>query len=306
MRAKHIRRVFTFVILLIAFSAGLYSQRVDVIEWYRGVSAPVLPEAVGYEEIVQPVEEQMDEKIEVLPNEEEPTDVEEPVIEEEPEEPAEEVVDDTPVVEEEPGVEEEVVFPASLNLAVPFTSQAPHGNWDEPYQEACEEASVYMVHAYFEGVPEGRIPADTADLDLLKIVAFEEELFGYYEDTTAEKTGVFAELMFGHTYRLIEDPTVDQIKAELVAGRPVIVPAAGRLLGNPYFTAPGPIYHMLVIRGYTQDDQFIVNDPGTSRGESFLYDFDTLLYALHDWNNGGEINQGRKVVIVLKIGRAHV
>ena len=105
--------------------------------------------------------------------------------------------------------------------------------------------------------------------------------------------------MFGHTYRLIEDPTVDQIKAELVAGRPVIVPAAGRLLGNPYFTAPGPIYHMLVIRGYTQNDQFIVNDPGTSRGESFLYDFDTLLYALHDWNNGGEITQGRKVVIVL-------
>ena len=110
MRAKHIRRVFTFVILLIAFSAGLYSQRVDVIEWYRGVSAPVLPEAVGYEEIVQPVEEQMDVNEEVLPNEEEPTDVEEPVIEEEPEEPAEEVVDDTPVVEEEPGVEEEVVF----------------------------------------------------------------------------------------------------------------------------------------------------------------------------------------------------
>src|SRR3989344_7954888 len=27
---------------------------------------------------------------------------------------------------------------AEVNLAVPFTSQAPTGNWDLPYQEACE------------------------------------------------------------------------------------------------------------------------------------------------------------------------
>jgi len=292
------RRAFTFVIVLIAFSAGIYSQRVDVMEWYRGVSAPVLPVAVEYQNVVQDVQANIDENEEGTLEEPEPGIVDESVIVEETGDLVKEVVVNESIIQEEPIIEE-VVFPDSVNLAVPFTSQAPHGNWGDPYQEACEEASVYMVHEYYEGIPEGMIPADTADLDLLNIVAFEKELFGYYQDTTAEKTGMLAELMFGHTYRLIEEPTIDKIKTELVAGRPVLVPAAGRLLSNPYFTPPGPLYHMLVIRGYTQSGQFIVNDPGTSRGESFLYDFDTILYALHDWNEGGEITQGRKVVIVL-------
>jgi len=194
---------------------------------------------------------------------------------------------------------DEVALPTSINLAVPFTSQAPQGNWDEPYQEACEEASVYMVHAYFSGMEEGQIPAQTADEAILQAVEFEMGLFGFYKDTTAEKTGMFAELLYGHAYQILTNPTVEDIQRELVQGHPVIVPAAGRLLGNPYFTPPGPLYHMLVIRGYTEDGQFIVNDPGTYRGEAFLYDFDTIMNAMHDWNDGDEITEGRKVALVL-------
>lgn len=277
------RRVFSCLILLIALAAGMYIQRVEILEWYRSFTRPALPEAVEYEEIIM--------------EEEEPSAKEIPSDLEVPEATAASVQRALP----DQNLEEEILsdIPVSLNLAVPFTPQAPHANWDLPYKEACEEASVYMVHAYYEGVSDGLISADQAELDILNIIAFENELFGYFEDTTAEQTGIFAELMFGHTYQLIENPTVDEIKQELIQGRPVIVPAAGRLLGNPYFTAPGPLYHMLVIRGYTEDNQFIVNDPGTYRGEAYLYDFDTILYAMHDWNNGGEITEGRKVVIVL-------
>lgn len=287
------RKIFTLLILLIALAAGLYTQRVEVMDWYRGAAAPELPEAVAYEEVVEQTDE--NEAIEEVTVEEptaEPTEeeVEEPAVEQEP-------VEEESVVEEPD--QEEATLPVSMNLAVPFTSQAPSGNWDEPYQEACEEASVYMVHAYFTGVDEGKIPADTADEDLLKVVEFEMELYGFYKDTTAEQTGMFAELMYGHAYQVLRDPTVEDIQRKLVQGHPVIVPAAGRLLGNPYFTAPGPLYHMLVIRGYTQDGQFIVNDPGTSHGEAYLYDFDTIMYAMHDWNEGGEITDGGKVVLVL-------
>lgn len=297
MRAKHIKRGFSLVILFIAFTAGVYSQRADVMEWYRQITVQPLPEAVGYEEIVKNIEE-VTPVIEDIEKEEDfVEEVQDEIILEIKKDV---IVEDVPVetIEEEV-TEVENALPSSVNLAVPFTSQAPHGSWGEPYQEACEEASVYMVHSYYEGVPAGPIPADTADLDLLNIVAFEKELFGYYEDTTAEQTGMFAEMMFGHAYTLIEDPTVEDIKMQLAAGRPVLVPAAGRLLGNPYFTAPGPVYHMLVIRGYTEAGQFIVNDPGTYRGESFVYEADTLLYAMHDWNDGDEITGGRKVVLVL-------
>ena len=290
-------------IVVVAIGAGLYVQRVQMLEWYRAVSKPALPVPVEYQEMLLQEQKERKEKETV-----------EDLIPQEHEEVTEDKENITPEQEEMPIVEEEVVptqpqepvpveepetVPSSLNLAVPFTSQAPHGNWDEPYQEACEEASLYMVQQYYRGQPEGTIDADRADADLLDIVAFERELFGYYEDTTAQQTGLLAEAMFGLTARLIQDPTIDDIKNELVLGHPVIVPAAGRLLGNPYFTAPGPIYHMLVIRGYTDQDQFIVNDPGTSRGEAFLYDFDTLFYAMHDWNSGGEITQGTKIVLIL-------
>lgn len=301
---RKIKVFIELIIVLIALGAALYTQRVPVLEWYREVTAPELPESMTYEEVQVEQGEDAEEvvnDVEDLEEIEEPAEDEEEILEEVVEFVEENVsVDESSVEVEEEETEEAIALPASINLAVPFTAQAPHANWDYPYKEACEEASVYMVHRYYEGEPEGLIDPDKADADLLSIVEFENSLFGYYEDTTTEQTSVFAELMYGFSgVEMIEDPTVDQIKEQLAQGRPVIVPAAGRLLGNPYFTAPGPLYHMLVIRGYTPSNQFIVNDPGTYRGEAYLYDFDTLMNAMHDWNNGDEITEGKKVVLVL-------
>ncbi len=321
---KAVKRFAEFIILLIALGAALYLNRGAVAEWWRTASLPELPVSVTFEQVVEEgveeVEEALGEPVEEAGDEQEveeveieaPADVDDVEAGEEivalPEQEGEvldddteEVVDGEEVVEdgEEVAAEPAVELPLSINLAVPFTPQAPHADWGEPYKESCEEASVYMVERYYEGEPEGLIEAGKADEAIQTIVAFEHELFGYYEDTTAEQTGVFAELMFGRTYELIEDPSVDDLKSHLVQGRPVIIPAAGRLLNNPHFTAPGPIYHMLVVRGYTEAGQFIVNDPGTYRGEAYLYDFDTLLYAMHDWNGGDEITDGRKVALVI-------
>lgn len=304
-----LRKSSIVFILMIVFAAGVYTQRTQILDWYRTLNKPDLPVSLEYQQMLiqdqkekEAAQDLVPEQEEEINRDEEEPSYEETVIVEEPvpTQPQEPVVQEPvaqPIQETVPA--EPATVPSSLNLAVPFTSQAPHGNWDEPYQEACEEASLYMAQQYYAGQPEGKIDADRADADLLNVVAFERELFGYYEDTTAEQTGLLAESMFGLTSRLIQNPTIDDIKAELVLGHPVIVPAAGRLLGNPYFTAPGPIYHMLVIRGYTSDNQFIVNDPGTSHGEAFLYDFDTLFYAMHDWNNGEEITQGAKTVLIV-------
>src|SRR3989339_50688 len=64
-------------------------------------------------------------------------------------------------------------LPPSINLSVPFTSQAPQANWDLPYQEACEEASVLMVDWYYKGVEE--ISIEEADRAILDLITFEEE-----------------------------------------------------------------------------------------------------------------------------------
>jgi len=194
----------------------------------------------------------------------------------------------TPVLEEE------------VNLSVPFTSQAPNGVWDTRAEEMCEEASLLMVKAYFEGEKNAVLDPETTRLDLQNMAAFEQELFGSYVDTSAEQTATIAEQYLGYPNSdLIENPTVDQIKQALSNGTPVLVPAAGRLLHNPYFTSPGPVYHMFVIRGYTKDGQFIVNDPGTKRGQAYVYPFETVMDAMHDWQPDQDITQGRKVVLIL-------
>ena len=76
--------------------------------------------------------------------------------------------------------------------------------------------------------------------------------------------------------------TLEDIKKELAQGNLVITPMAGRILQNPYYRRPGPIYHMVVVRGYTEKE-IITNDPGTRRGEGFRYLNDNFFNSLHDW-----------------------
>lgn len=210
------------------------------------------------------------------------------------EEQPDEIIDDVPVIEDAVETDTETI-PLQMNLAVPFTSQAPSGNWSLPYQEACEEASAYMVSEYFAGTPEGKINPLTADSAILEAVSFEEDFLGIYLDTTALETVQFIDAYFGYQATVVENPTVEQIKAEIAAGRPVIVPAAGRELGNPNFTGLGPLYHMLVIKGYTETT-FITNDPGTRNGENYVYNIQVLMNAIGDWNNGDPAN-GASVAI---------
>lgn len=189
-------------------------------------------------------------------------------------------------------------LPAEINLAVPFTVQAPHANWEAPYKEFCEEASVLMAVRYLhnESIPS----AEAADAALLEIKAFEEDRFGYYEDTTAAETAIVLREHFKRDdVTIVEEPTIDEIKQALAHGKLVIVPAAGRLLGNPFYTPPGPLYHMLVIKGYTADGKFITNDPGTRRGADYVYEETVLMNAIHDWREGGNVEGGRKVVLVV-------
>lgn len=189
-------------------------------------------------------------------------------------------------------------LPPDINLAVPFTPQAPHANWSLPYKEFCEEASVLMAMSY---ITKQKIPTpEFADAELLKIRDFEVKRFGYYEDTTAEETAAIIREYYKYDrVKVLANPTVENIKQALAGGQLVIMPAAGRLLGNPYFTPPGPLYHMLVIKGYTKDGRFIVNDPGTRRGADYIYSAETLMNALHDWRSDGNVTLGRKVVLIV-------
>lgn len=152
-----------------------------------------------------------------------------------------------------------------------------------------------IANRYFQN--RGFEDADKAEAGLQEIIAWEKENLGFFESTTAQETVKIISEMLNLQAQIIENPTVDEIKRYIFENKLVIVPAAGRELGNPFFKQPGPLYHMLVIRGYTKT-QFITNDPGTRRGESYPYDFETILSANHDWDSG-DVSNGGKVMIVI-------
>lgn len=190
-------------------------------------------------------------------------------------------------------------LPSEANLDVPFTTQAPTANWDFPYQEACEEASAIMVDAFYRERT-GRIPAAEAEDLINKVVAYEKATLGFYEDTTAAQTAAFIKGYFKYDNVIVKPLTSpNDIKQAIALGYPVIVPFAGKLLGNPNFRNGGPPYHMLVIRGYTPK-VFITNDPGTRNGMQYTYTYDTVMNAAHDWmGTKDNIEQGKKYMIVV-------
>jgi hypothetical protein len=188
-------------------------------------------------------------------------------------------------------------LPESYNLGIPFVSQAPFAVWDEIHKETCEEASVLMAARFILG----KTPGTAAEIDkeFFAIIEWEKKNFGFFKDTDAAKTAEILRKYYGLKNTEVKyGITLDDIRREIAAGNPVIIPLAGRMLGNPYYTPPGPFYHMLVVRGYTKD-KIITNDPGTKHGENFIYENGVFFNAMHDWN-GGEVLNGRKAVVVVK------
>lgn len=189
-----------------------------------------------------------------------------------------------------------ITLAAELNLAVPFTSQAPKGIWDPAHEEYCEEASAIMAAYYFQ--KKTFASPDEADAEMMKLETWQRQTFGYFESTTAAETKQMIETNFELAVELETTVTATTIKQALNENKLVLVPAAGRELGNPYFTAPGPIYHMYVIKGYTADGRFITNDPGTRHGADYVYSEATVLGTTGDYNHGDPAN-GQPVLIIV-------
>lgn len=192
-------------------------------------------------------------------------------------------------------------LPERVNLAIPFLSQAPKQNWDMPYQEACEEASMLMVDAFYRGKV-GKFTSEEGDRAILDLVSFEERR-GKTADLTAAEVAEIAKAKWDYDVVVTSTVTPELVKRALANGYPVMLPADGKRLENPNFRNGGPPYHMLVIKGYIGNQTWITNDPGTRLGADFTYRYAHLLTVAHDWN-GGDVPHGQPVLIVL-VPRVH-
>lgn len=165
-----------------------------------------------------------------------------------------------------------------LNLDVPFAMQAPFSNWDMPYQEMCEEAALVLSSKYFGEEP---LTKQIMDQELTKLREWEELEWGVYTDSTVAEIKEMGETVLNLDIEISEDVSVENIKENLNKGYLVLAPTAGRELNNPFFKQPGPLYHIIVIRGYNKNN-FITNDVGIGKGEAYQYPYHILLNAVHD------------------------
>lgn len=178
---------------------------------------------------------------------------------------------------------------------VPFTPQAPFAKWDHDHNEACEETAILIVHYFYE--KKDFTPA-IADKEIMAMVNYQKKNWGGHFDLEAKEIAGLAKEYYSYkNTRIIYDATIEDIKTEISKGNPVIIPTAGRLLGNPYYRRPGPLYHALVAIGYTPT-KIITHDPGTKNGEEYYYTYGTIKKAMHEWNKG-DIYKGRKTAILL-------
>lgn len=192
-----------------------------------------------------------------------------------------------------------LLLPASVwgkNLFVPFTSQAPYGYWGQPWQDICEETAILLVDSFYNNKKFD--DKTVAKQEILRIFNIKNNAYGRSLDENADQMTDLINNFLNWEAVVVENPTIGQIKAEINAGRPVIIPAHGKFLKNPHFRYGGPEYHALVISGYDDDKkEFITQDPGTRRGLNFRYNFDTLMNAVHDFLPKQQTKNGRQVAL---------
>ena len=189
--------------------------------------------------------------------------------------------------------------PSRKATHVPFTAQAPLGQWGDPvFQDGCEEASLLMAWHWVQGTG-----IKNASAEIQQLSGFQLEQYGEFRDRSAADTAQLIRDYFGYDQVSVEtDVSVEDIKAILRQGSIAVLPMNGQALSNPHFTPPGPERHMLVVHGYdAATNEFITNDPGTKHGQNYRYPADVFYNAIRDYPTGYHkpIQSVEKVMIVI-------
>lgn len=195
-------------------------------------------------------------------------------------------------------------IPQSVEQKVPFTSQAPLGEWSDPLQQdGCEEASSLMAMLW---VRNQKLESSQAYKDaILNISQWELDEYDIAKDTSSKDTvkRIFNGYFKHHEVEAKTIVSFQEIIDTIAKGNLVIIPANGQKVGNPHYTPPGPERHMIVIKGYDlKTSEFITNDPGTRLGEGFRYNFQKLYDAIRDYPTGDHqpIASNDKTIIIIK------
>lgn len=187
---------------------------------------------------------------------------------------------------------------------VPFSSQAPKGNWsDLRQQDGCEETSSLMAVMWAR--KEKFKNAGDNEKKLLAISDWEKKNYKTFKDTSIKDTAerILIRYFNFKNFSIKENITKNDIVNELYKGNIVMLPINGIKLKNPNYKQPGPPRHMILVIGYDPVKKlFITNDPGTRKGEKYKYPEKVLYEAIRDYPSGDNlpIRSIKKNMVIIK------
>lgn len=215
------------------------------------------------------------------------------------------IVDNNPVyptdtVNLTPSITPSPTIPKKHLIKTTFVPQAPEKNWDQPWQDACEEAAMLTLLYYYQN---STPPLSQIKNDLLDLFSYQTNL-GWGHDVNQTQIASTFTQFYGYESQIIPNPTLNELENFIANNTPVLVTANGKTLfkENKNFRNGGPDYHALVILGYDSAKQiFTVHDVGTQHGAYFKYTYLTLLDSIHDLPDTGkkDIDLGQKSVMVI-------
>lgn len=199
-----------------------------------------------------------------------------------------------------PSITPTPTIPKKYLIKTTFVPQAPEKNWDQPWQDACEEAAILTLHYFYQNSSPSL--SQIKD-DLLDLFSYQTSQ-GWGHDVNLEQIASTFTDFYGYSTQIILNPTAKDLENLIANNTPVLVTANGKTLfkENKNFRNGGPDYHALVILGYDSSKQiFTVHDVGTQHGAYFKYTYSTLLDSIHDLPDTGKkyINLGQKSVLVI-------
>jgi hypothetical protein len=178
-------------------------------------------------------------------------------------------------------------LPEHLLLQVPFTTQAPLGNWAQR-QHTCEEANLTMLSAYWQRDSSVVIDPRAADSTISALVSWQVQQWGAKDDLTDTRLGELAKQYYGYGYMLVpNDPQV--IRKQIAAGHPLIAGVRTHGLGNSNYPGYGnhfeeegwSVSHYVLVIGYDGDGVWL-NDPGITKGRGYHISWAQLTHAIDD------------------------
>lgn len=184
-----------------------------------------------------------------------------------------------------------LAMPDRVNLDVPFTSQAPEGNWGSPFDHSCEEASVLMIHYYIDKKVFDN-PATTAG-ELKEMNDFEQAKYGVYWEPLAKAASNWRECEAA-SYLSVTDLT-----REIKNGNPLVfwgVLPVSNLTNCSWKTADGKAVkayketHVRLVIGFigpqNNPSKIIINDPLAGR---LYWPVGTFLDSWEHFNYSGVV-----------------